>query len=86
MAVLQVKVTPNASQNQIVGWKEEALVVRVKGVPEKGKVNEELIAFLSKELGIPKSHIEISHGKTARLKRLKIEGVTQEQLQVLVGG
>ncbi len=66
--------TPNASKNQIVGWKEEVLCIRIKGVPEKGKVNEELVSFLAEELGIPKSHIEIVSGHTSRLKRLKIEG------------
>ncbi len=82
MTILQIKVTPNASKNQIVGWKEEILTVRIKGVPEKGKVNEELISFLAKELGVPKAHIEIVQGKTARLKRLKIEGLTKEQLEM----
>ena len=72
---VQIKVTPNASKNQIVGWEENILRVRIKGVPEKGRVNEELIAFLSSILEIPKSNIEIVSGHTSRIKRLKIEGL-----------
>jgi uncharacterized protein (TIGR00251 family) len=72
--IIQVKVTPNASRNQILGWEGEVLKVRIKGVPEKGRVNEELIEFLADEWDIPKSRIAILSGHTSRLKRLKIEG------------
>ena len=40
--IIQVKITPNAKQNQIIGWKEDILCLKIKGVPEKGLVNEEL--------------------------------------------
>ena len=74
---MQIKVTPNASRNQIIGYKEGILCVRIRGVPEKGRVNEELIAFLAETLGVAKSQIEILGGHTSRLKRLKIEGISQ---------
>ncbi len=38
--ILTVKVTPNASKNQIVGWEGEILRLRVKGVPEKEAVKK----------------------------------------------
>jgi len=72
-----VKVTPNAAKNQIIGFEEGILRIRVRGVPEKGRVNEELIEFLAKTLGIAKSRIEILTGHTGRLKRLKIEGLAE---------
>lgn len=72
--MLAVKVTPNASKNQIVGWEGDVLKVRIKGVPEKGKVNEELVEFLADQLGVSKSQITIVAGHTSRQKRLKIEG------------
>ncbi len=75
--IIQIKVTPNASKNQIVGWEGDVLRIRVKGVPEKGKVNEELIAFLATTLKVAKSRIEIVSGHTARLKRVKIDGISE---------
>lgn len=84
MPIIQVKVTPNASKNEIVGSEEDLLRIRIKGVPEKGRVNEELIAFLAKKLKIAKSQITILGGHTSRLKRLKIEGISQESLLGLV--
>lgn len=70
---LIVKVTPHSAQNQILGWEEEVLKIKIKGVPEKGKVNEELIAFLAKTLKIAPSKIQFVSGHTARLKRLQID-------------
>jgi uncharacterized protein (TIGR00251 family) len=61
-----------------VGWVENVLAVRIKGVPEKGKVNEELIAFLAKELKIAKSQIEILKGHTSRYKKLVLKGLSKE--------
>ncbi len=75
--IIQIKVTPNASKNQLIGYQEGVLRVRIRGVPEKGRVNEELIEFLADILGIAKSQIEILSGHTSRLKRLKIEGISQ---------
>ncbi|OGN63669.1 MAG: hypothetical protein A3E80_02770 [Chlamydiae bacterium RIFCSPHIGHO2_12_FULL_49_9] len=70
---LVVKVAPNASKNEIIGWREGILCVRIKGIPEKGRVNEELIEFLADALDISKSRIEIVSGHTSRIKRLKIQ-------------
>lgn len=81
---LQLKVTPNGSKNEFLGWEGETLRVRIKGIPEKGRVNEELIAFLSQTFRIAKSQIEIKTGHTSRLKRVKLEGVTQEQINAIV--
>ncbi|MES2121419.1 MAG: DUF167 domain-containing protein [Chlamydiota bacterium] len=78
--ILTVKVTPNASKNQIVGWEGDYLRLRIRGVPEKGQVNKELIAFLAEQLGIAKSKIELISGHTSRIKRLKIEGAELTQL------
>lgn len=72
---LNLKVTPQSSKNSIDGWENDRLRVRIRGVPEKGKVNEALIAFLAEELGIAKSRITIVSGQTSRLKRVQIEGI-----------
>ena len=81
---IQVKVTPNASKNQILGWEDETLRIKVRGVPEKGRVNEELIEFLADLLDLAKSQIQLLSGHTSRIKRLKIEGISIEQLKEFV--
>ncbi len=77
--LITLKITPNASKNQLVGWRENLLCLRIRGVPEKGHVNEELIDFLAELLDIAKSQIEIISGHTSRLKRIKIDGISEEK-------
>ncbi|MES2273964.1 MAG: DUF167 domain-containing protein [Chlamydiota bacterium] len=77
---LALKVTPNASKNQVIGWEGNLLRVKIRGVPEKGRVNQELIEFLSDLLGIAPSRLELIQGATSRLKRVKIEGMSQSEL------
>ena len=81
--ILEVKITPNAQKNEILRREGTRLVIKIQGVPEKGKVNENLIEFLSKTLKIAKSKIRIIAGHTSRLKKLDIEDVSQEQLDQL---
>lgn len=81
--ILEVKITPNAPKNEILRWEGTRLVIKIQGVPEKGKVNENLIEFLSKKLKVPKSQIKIIAGQTSRQKKLKIQGISLEQINEL---
>jgi uncharacterized protein (TIGR00251 family) len=78
--LLSVKVQPKASANRIVGEQGGVLKVCVTAAPEKGKANAAVIALLSKELGVPKSSIEIVAGQTSRVKTLRIRGLEEESL------
>lgn len=81
--ILEVKITPNASKNEILRWEENRLVIKIQGIPEKGTVNKNLVDFLAKALGIAKSQIEIVSGRTSRLKKLNIQGISREQITEL---
>ena len=86
--VLRVKITPNANATAIKGVFRDAdgsdfLKISVVSVPEKGKANKELIGFLSKELQIAKSQIEIVSGETTHLKKLNLGNVSDEVKQKL---
>ena len=75
---ISIRLTPNASRNEIKGWAADAdgkpiLKVSVTTVPEKGKANEALIALLSNAWKIPKRNITIIRGETERNKVLLIK-------------
>ncbi|MEN9343320.1 MAG: hypothetical protein RLZZ453_107 [Chlamydiota bacterium] len=82
--ILEIKVTPQSSKNEVLRWEENHLVVKIQGAPEKGKVNENLINFLAKILGIAKSRIEIISGKTSRFKKLNIQGMSLEDMKEIL--
>ncbi len=81
---LAVKVIPRASKNQLVGWQNGELKVKLKAVPEKGKANQELIEFLADALGLSKSQIHLAAGATSQHKQLQFEGISQDQLDLLL--
>jgi uncharacterized protein len=77
---LAVKVTPNAGRNEITGFKDDVLHVRIAAPPDKGKANKELVDFLSEKLGVRKSAIAIIRGLTSRNKVVAITGISQEEI------
>lgn len=81
MARLEVRVTPKAKQNQIVGWHENRmLVVKVTAPPVGGQANDELIRFLAEKLNISPDDIVITRGYTSRQKLLEIQGLSDEEV------
>ncbi len=83
--ILTVKLTPNASKNAIIGWDvdsqgQRVLKCSVTTIPEDGKANQALIKLLSKQLNISKSSITLISGHTARIKRLNLDDVTEQDL------
>ncbi len=73
---LFVKVTPKAkiSKIQKTLHPDGSLhyTLAVHAAPEDGKANKAVIEAIAKDLNIPKSRLEITHGLTSREKILKI--------------
>ena len=72
--IVAINVIPRSQRNEIVGWKNGELRVRIKAVPEQGKANATLLCFLADECDLPVSHLELLSGHTNRHKRVKIKG------------
>lgn len=73
---IRIKVTPKSSKTELTEILQSPegpeYKIRLKATPEKGKANDELIRFLSKELQISRQNIKIISGKTDRIKLIKI--------------
>lgn len=82
--LLDVKIIPKSSHNQIVGIRGKYLVIKINAVAEQGKANKELIRFLSKTTGVPKSAITITKGELSPYKILTVSGLTQQKLLSLL--
>lgn len=80
--ILKVYLQPKSSKNEIVGPYRDGIKVKVTAPPIEGKANKALIQFLSKELEIPLSRIEIIKGQRSREKTFKIsENVDHEWIK-----
>ncbi|MGB3237502.1 MAG: DUF167 domain-containing protein [Geitlerinemataceae cyanobacterium] len=72
MTIVQVRVKPNSKQVSITEETDGSLTVRLQSPPVDGKANQELIALLSKKLGIPKSQIIIKSGLSSKTKLIEL--------------
>ena len=80
--ILRVRVTPNARSSSIIGWEGDpgagrVLRVRVGAPAVEGKANGELISFLAKTLGLPKSSVVLNKGSSSRIKSIVIPDGTR---------
>lgn len=81
---LALKVTPNARRNEITGYKDGVIQIKVAAPPEKGKANKALIDLVAETLGIRKSSITIIKGETSRNKVVLIKGISSENISRLL--
>jgi uncharacterized protein (TIGR00251 family) len=71
--ILNIKVTPKAKRTEYVDTMADGtLKIRLKAVPENGKANEELVAFLAKSIKIATHEIQLLSGHSSPRKRIQI--------------
>ena len=79
---LRVNVQPGAGRDAIIGTHGDALKLRVVAPPVSGKANESVIAVLSRALDIPSGDLEITSGATARIKKVRVKNIEQDEFEV----
>jgi uncharacterized protein (TIGR00251 family) len=84
-AVITVHVTPRSGRDEIAGWQEGELRVRLRAPPVEAAANEALCRFLAKQLGVATSAVEIVGGATARHKHVRISGLTGDEVRARLG-
>ncbi len=77
---ISLRVYPNAGSNEMVGFSDGILRVKVSAPPINGKANRELIAFLSRLLGVGRGSVNIIKGHTARNKVVAIDGFSRAEV------
>jgi len=77
---ISLRVYPNATGNEVIGFADGVLRVKISAPPVKGKANRELLAFLSQLLGISQGALTITKGYTSRNKIVAVDGLSQEEL------
>ena len=77
----EVRVAPRASRNRVVGIQDGALKVALTAPPVDGAANEALKKLLAKGLGVAKSDVEILRGDRARIKVLRVYGVSANDVR-----
>lgn len=76
---LNVRVTPRAGCDDVTGFRDGMLLVRLKAPPVEGSANEALVAFLARQLALPKRAITLIRGHRSRTKQVAIEGLAPQE-------
>lgn len=77
---LKVRLQPRASRNEVVGWQEGALRVRLTAPPVEGAANKALTNFIAETLGVKRADVRLASGHKSRDKVLEIVGLSEEEL------
>src|SRR5512136_2177913 len=73
--VLEVWVQPRASRNEIIGYRNHFLRLRVTAPPVEGEANQAVKKLLAEALGIPPSRVEVLKGDKGRRKKVRVREV-----------
>jgi uncharacterized protein (TIGR00251 family) len=84
-ALVSVRVTTRASRDEIVGWREGVLLVRLHAAPVDGGANQALCRLLADRLAVQLRQVEIVRGSTSRNKLLRIDGLGEAELRARLG-
>lgn len=77
-----VRVAPRSSRSQIVGVAGGALKIKLTAPPVEGAANAALIEFVAEWLGVRRSAVSIVSGNKTRIKLVRVNGVTQQDVEI----
>ena len=80
-ARLPVRLTPRASQDEVLGFVGQVLRVRVKAPPVEGRANEALLRLLARALSVPRSSLGVVRGQASRDKLVAVEGLDAAEVR-----
>jgi len=81
---IAVYVQPRAKRTEIAGRHGTDLKIRVAAPPVDQAANEALLAFIASKLGVRPRDVRLVAGATSRHKVLEIDGITPEQIGILL--
>ncbi len=73
--------TPRASSDAIVGWRDDTLHVRVTAPPVEGEANLAVARLLARALRIAPSAVAVVRGERGRDKLVRVAGLGAVELK-----
>ncbi len=86
MVHLRVRVQPGTSRDEVVGWEEDTLRVRLRARAVEGQANKALVEFLASTLGLRPRQIDLVRGERSREKLLEVDLPALEEIRARLPG
>lgn len=83
--LIALHVQPRASRTELAGEHDGRLKLRIAAPPVDGAANQEIVAWLSKQLKVPKREISIVSGERGRSKTVRVNGPGVGEVRSLLG-
>jgi uncharacterized protein (TIGR00251 family) len=74
-ANLKVRVIPNARKDEVAGYREGELVLRLNAPAIEGRANKAAVEYVSRLLGVSRSAVLLVRGERSRHKIFQIVGL-----------
>ena len=81
MTRLRVRVTPRGSKEEVIGWRDDVLAVKLTAPPVEGAANKACVDFLAKVLGVKRSQVTLVSGEKSRDKAFEIDGLDESDIK-----
>lgn len=75
---ISVRLTPNASKDEILGYCDDYVKIKISAPPNENKANKKLISFISDFFNVAKSDVSMISGDKSRLKRIAVKNINEE--------
>ena len=85
MASINLRVTPSASRDALMGWQGDVLRVQVRSPAQRGKANDALLRLLAAALGVERRQLRIVRGETSRQKVVSVDGLEDAEIRARLG-
>jgi uncharacterized protein (TIGR00251 family) len=86
--VLSIEVSPSRGREGFISgydpWRR-SIRCAVRSPPVQGRANREVIESLARILGVPASSVQVIAGTTQSRKRVRIEGITKQEVVERLG-
>jgi uncharacterized protein (TIGR00251 family) len=73
MVTIRIKVQPGASRDEIAGWENGVLRVRLRARAVEGQANRSLLGILADALGLRPYQVELKRGERSREKMIEVD-------------
>lgn len=83
-SLIDITVIPRSSKRGITLCEDSSCRVHLNSPPVDGQANAECIELFAKAIHVPRSRIEIARGEKGRKKRLRISGMSQDELMQIL--
>lgn len=78
--VLNLHIQPGAKKTEVAGPHGDALKIRLAAPPVDGKANAALVEFIAAQVGCGRAAVALVSGQASRAKRVRVAGMTPDEV------